>query len=148
LAVGGDVDGAAVILSSSSGMDWTPRNAGTQGALSAITYGNGLFVALADAGTILTSADSVNWAERQSGTDLYLASVTYGNNRFVAVGGSFLGRRLRSSSSADGVNWSETNSGTQVSLHGLVYGNGQFVAIGEACADNVCEGTVVAPLTA
>lgn len=127
VAVGGDMDGHPVILTSSSGTDWTARKPATPGALSAITHGNGLFVALGNPGTILTSVDGVNWTERQSGTKHNLASVTYGNHRFVAVGGS--GTIVTSADA--GTTWIRRGLGTTNFFRGIIaYGGGQFAAIG------------------
>jgi hypothetical protein len=67
-------------------VNWTRRTSGTYYSLNAVTYGNGLFVAVGNGGTILTSPDGVNWTRRTSGTSDWLSGVTYGNGTFVAVG--------------------------------------------------------------
>ena len=54
--------------------------------LTAVTYGNGLFVAVGDRNAILTSPDGVTWTQRASGTVGFLRGVTYGNGTFAAVG--------------------------------------------------------------
>ena len=54
----------------------------------AITYANGIFVAVGYNGAILTSPDGVTWTPRISGTTDSLYGVTYGNGTFVAVGDS------------------------------------------------------------
>jgi hypothetical protein len=53
-----------------------------------VTYGNNLFVAVADTGTgnrVMTSPDGINWTIRTSAADNNWFSVTYGNGIFVAV---------------------------------------------------------------
>src|SRR6266511_2228649 len=56
--------------------------------LSAVTYGNGQFVAVGQNGVILTSADRVNWVQHFPPSEEWLHAITYGNGQFVAVGGS------------------------------------------------------------
>jgi phospholipase/lecithinase/hemolysin len=93
--------------------------------LSAITYGNGQFVAVGDLGTIVTSADGLTWAERHSGTTNGLTTIAYGNGRFVAAGAGVI------VTSADGVNWIVRpflGNGGLFNTSAIVYGNGQFVA--------------------
>jgi hypothetical protein len=68
------------------GITWTARNSGMGTSLHAVTYGNGLFVAVGDGGTTLTSEDGITWTPRTSGTSNDLYGVTYGNGLFVAVG--------------------------------------------------------------
>src|SRR5512136_2127248 len=75
-------------LSSADSLDnWHPRNPSPQGnSLAAVTYANGIFVAVGDYGTILTSPAGAAWTRRSSGTTDRLNAVTYGNSIFV-VGG-------------------------------------------------------------
>ena len=82
---------------------WTWRNPlPTGNNLSAVTYGNGHFVAVGN-GDTLTSADGLSWVGQQPGIGAFGAGIVYGNGKFVAVGmyGSI-------STSADGVNWVQT----------------------------------------
>jgi len=106
-----------------AGTTWTSRNLGN--LLQAVTYGNGLFVAVGYNGAILTSRDGVNWTWRTSGTREDLQAVTYGNSTFVAVGmhGTIL-------TSRDGVTWTQRTLGADDWLNGVTYGNGLFVAVG------------------
>ena len=70
--------------------NWHWRNPLPQGnTLNGVTYGNGIFVAVGDAGTILTSADGITWTSGTSGTNSNLYGVAYGNEQFVAVGGRY-----------------------------------------------------------
>jgi hypothetical protein len=106
-----------------AGTTWTLRN--LDNPLYAVTYGNGLFVAVGDRGAILTSPDGVNWTRQTSGTSDWLKGVAYGNGLFVAVGG-----RGAILTSPDGVTWTAQTSGTGNSLSGVAYGDGTFVAVG------------------
>jgi hypothetical protein len=50
---------------------------GTKKHLRGITYGNGKFVMVGNAGTILTSPDSKSWTKRESGTSQHLRRVLF-----------------------------------------------------------------------
>ncbi len=49
------VGGGGTILTSPDGVTWTRRASGTTQHLHAVTYGNGLFVAVGSWGTVLLS---------------------------------------------------------------------------------------------
>jgi hypothetical protein len=100
---------------------WTERSFD----LSAVAYGNGLFVAVGGNGRIQTSPDGVSWKIQTSGTAENLRGIAFGNGLFVAVGlnGTIL-------SSGDGITWIAQNSGISQSLSAVTYGNGLFVAVG------------------
>jgi hypothetical protein len=74
--------------------NWTPRASATEAnTWNSVTYGNGLFVAVAYGGTnrVMTSPDGITWTPRTTtGTNdtNWWALVTYGNGLFVAVAGS------------------------------------------------------------
>ena len=93
--------------------------------LAAVTYGNGIFVAVGGAGTILTSPDGVTWTQRVSGDYTLLNAVTHGNGTFIAVGenGTIL-------TSQDGVTWTKISSEIESSIRGVSFGNNIFVAVG------------------
>ena len=72
---------------------WTSRSSAADNDWYSVTYGNGLFVAVAGSGTgnrVMTSPDGITWSSRTSAADNSWTSVTYGNGLFVAVswGGS------------------------------------------------------------
>jgi len=66
------------VPSANDGQDWQ-----------SITYGNGLFVAVASSGTgndrVMTSPDGITWTARTSANTNIWLGVTYGNGIFVAV---------------------------------------------------------------
>jgi hypothetical protein len=107
----------------------------TSNNLRSVTYGNGLYVAVGDAGTILTSPDGLNWTSQASGITTRLWSVAYGNNLYVTVGdsGGGSGRIL---TSANGISWTNRVSGTSNNLISLTYGNGLYLAGGEGQTGN------------
>src|SRR5438876_6496522 len=105
--------------------NWHWRNpAPTANRLSAVAYGNGLFVAVGDFGTIETSSDGVTWTFRHAEAAT-LNGVAFGNDRFVAVGSDGL-----ILNSQDGINWANGISLSSSWLIGVAYGNGAFVAAG------------------
>ena len=103
-------------------------NFGTS-AISSVAYGNGVWVAVGDAGRLRTSTDNaVTWNTQTSnfGTSI-IVSVAYSNGVWVA-GGS--GGPLRTSTN-DAVTWNTrtTNFGTST-IFSVAYGNGVWVAGG------------------
>ena len=73
---------------------------------SAVTFGNGIFVAVAsDAAVAATSLDGRNWTQRTMPVAAEWTSVTYGNGLFVAVGGGSGGPTDEVARSVDGINW-------------------------------------------
>ncbi len=98
---------------------------------SSITYGNGLYVAVANSGTgnrVMTSPDGINWTSRTSASDNNWSSVTYGNGVFVAVadGGPVTANLVMTS--PDGINWT-SRSASSNAWKSVTYGNGLFVAV-------------------
>lgn len=122
--------------------NWTLRNPGpTPNNLRAVTFGNGLGVAVGTVGTIVTSADSGDsWTARDSGItnlNINLAGVAYGNGRFVAAPepGSFQNLVTSTNSSswvltpvAFSNNWFFT---------AIAYGGSSFVLVGYSGTTNV-----------
>ena len=99
----------------------------TVNTLYGVTYYNGLFVAVGEAGTVVNSPDGENWGTRISGTPNWLNGITYGNNKFVSVGG--FGTILTSSL---GTTWhTEISPDSTLHLYGIAYnGTNTFVAVG------------------
>jgi photosystem II stability/assembly factor-like uncharacterized protein len=78
---------APPILTSLDGVTWANQTAAANHELSAITYGNGMFVAVGSQGGVQTSPDGTNWTARSSGDSGHqFYGVAYGNGTFVAVG--------------------------------------------------------------
>ena len=65
----------------------TARSAAEANWWDSVTYGNGLFVAVAYSGTnrVMTSPDGITWTARSAAEANTWFSVTYGNGLFVAV---------------------------------------------------------------
>ena len=119
-------------LSSSTviGVNWTSRVSAADNDWSSITYGNGLFVAVASSGTdnrVMTSPDGITWTAQDSVVDNDWSSVTYGNGLFVAVATTGSGNRVMTSS--DGITWTSRTSAVDNDWQSVTYGNGLFVAV-------------------
>jgi hypothetical protein len=116
-------------FSSSDGITWTKGAlrlfTGLNSSVPSLTYCNGFFFILGDAGTILTSPNGTTWTKQNSNTVSILRSVTYGDGQFVVVGTTIL-------TSRDGRAWEEISNGDEQNfglLNSVAYGNGQFVAV-------------------
>ena len=114
----------------SAGINWTSRTSAADNNWNGITYGNGLFVAVADTGTgnrVMTSPDGINWTSRTSAADNNWNGITYGNGLFVAVTNTGTGNRVMTS--PDGINWTIRTSAADNQWRAVTYGNGLFVAV-------------------
>jgi hypothetical protein len=123
------------IYTSVNGSVWTERPLSFGTFLRAMTYGNGLFVAVGgsyfdEPGVIVTSRDGVTWTRRNRSNEKNLYGVTFGNGLFVAVGDAGI-----ICTSAEGLAWKRQRSGISARLLAAVAsGNGIFVAGGESGA--------------
>jgi site-specific recombinase XerD len=121
----------------SAGTSWTSRTNAVNNAWRSVTYGNGLFVAVADSGAgnrVMTSPDGINWTIRTSVPNSGWHSVTYGNGLFVAVDLNEAGNIVMTS--PDGINWTTRTSAANNSWTSVTYGNGLFVAVARSGAGN------------
>jgi len=120
-----------------AGINWTLRTSAADNGWYGVTYGNGLFVALAITGTgnrVMTSPDGITWTLRTSAADNNWVSVTYGNGLFVAVAVSGTGNRVMTS--PDGITWTLRTSAADNNWRSVTYGNGLFVAVANSGTGN------------
>ncbi len=114
-----------------AGITWTSQNAAAANVWTSVTYGNGLFVAVASSGTgnrVMTSPDGITWTIRTSVPNNFWNSVTYGNGLFVAVASTGIGNRVMTS--PDGITWtSRTSYSADNFWKSVTYGNDLFVAV-------------------
>ena len=81
---------------------WTSRTSAADNNWRGVTYGNGLFVAVAINGSgnrVMTSPDGITWTIRTSAANNNWSGVTYGNGLFVAVATTGSGNRVMTSGS-------------------------------------------------
>ena len=121
-----------------SGVVWTSRQSAANSPWTSVTYGNGIFVAVAcgvndtfcnntSGSRVMTSPDGINWTSRTSAANNEWWDVTYGNGLFVAV--SSTGSNNRVMTSNDGITWVSRTSAADNSWRAVTYGNGLFVAV-------------------
>ena len=121
------------------GVNWTQRASAADNSWRGITYGNGLFVAVAFSGTgnrVMTSSDGITWTSSTSVPDNNWRSVTYGNGLFVAVSNS-TGTSNQVMTSSDGITWTAQTSAADNQWFGVTYGNGLFVAVASTGTNRV-----------
>lgn len=115
---------------SQTGTLWTARSAANGNNWRSVTFGNGVFVAVATTGTgnrVMTSTDGVNWISRTSAADNNWFSVTFGNGLFVAVATNGTNRVM---TSPDGITWTARISADELAAwNSVTYGNGLYVAV-------------------
>ena len=115
---------------------WTAVADSTFGtsSISAIAYGNGMYVAVGTVGKMATSTDGITWTAVTTtlfdniigGTTVksVIYAIAYGNGKFVA-GGQF----GKMAVSIDGTTWTAVTDST-FTIYSIVYDNGKFVAGG------------------
>ena len=125
-----------IIITSILVSEWTIRTTPNL-AFRSVTYGNGLFVAVAASGTgnrAMTSPDGITWTSRTTPESNNWSSVTYGNGLFVAVTTSGTDRVM---TSPDGITWTSRTTPVVNGWNDITYGNGLFVAVASSGTDRV-----------
>lgn len=123
--IGGPV-GSAAVLTSTNGYTWQASLTDLENQLSAVAYGNGLWVVCGDDGGIFTSTDGVNWTNHSlPPTSHDLHELVYGNGRFVAFGFSDLMYH-----STNGVDWVSADTPLVSQVASARFINGRFIGVG------------------
>lgn len=125
------------IMTSLDGVVWTqpPIQDATSYEYSSITYGNGIFVALAGVETndgVAISLDGIDWTMYPSVSKpgSVWRSITYGNGLFVAVASSLYNDGVNYvMTSSDGITWTLRQGADFGHWVSVTYGNGLFVAV-------------------
>ena len=104
--------GSGQVFTSPDGFVWTSRTAASNDTWSAITFGNGLFVAVASSysggGGIMTSPDGITWTLRSGVGPGGFTGVTFGFGTFVASKTGSPGTMVIS---YDGITWFDQTTG-------------------------------------
>jgi hypothetical protein len=111
VAVGLASNGAVTIARSTDGLAWTSNtNATLNTTWNGVTFGNGRFVAVGDAGKTISSTDGVTWSSGTEPSFTNLQGVAYAGfaSKFVAIGNS--GRIFNST---DGLTWTPASHPNQ-----------------------------------
>lgn len=111
------------------GETWMAASAAENNIWRSVTYGNGRFVAVSQAGTnqVMYSEDGETWTPLAAAEDNIWGSVTYGNGRFVAVASNGTNRVMYSDDS--GETWTPSAAAEDNIWVSVTYGNGRFVAV-------------------
>lgn len=152
---GGDtivVDPGLRVATSFDGLTWTQQLAAARYAWSSVTYGAGLFVAVANGNgnstQVMTSPDGVTWTLRSTPAALanhVWRSVVFGNDRFVAVASGGTGTLNRAMYSLDGITWTAaTTPADPAGCVSVTYGNGLFVAVANTSSSGI-KGAMSSP---
>jgi hypothetical protein len=106
---------------SSNGTSWTAGTLPTSANWSAITFGNGKFVAVAkDSNIAAYSTDGINWTSSTISRSSDWVEITYGDGKYVVVGST----SQRIATSTDGISWSDGYFNTSGNVYGIIYGLG------------------------
>jgi hypothetical protein len=136
----GTVSDAATLIPApsiaSGAVNWVTRTTASDTWWRSVTYGNGIFVAVAQAregSRIMTSPDGITWTARTAPVTNAWQSVTYGNGTFVAVSADGASRII---SSPDGITWTAHTAPVNNQWWSVTYGNGLFVAVANSGTGN------------
>lgn len=151
VAVGrNDIAHSGAIVTSADGITWTSRTSGNDETMRGVIYGNGIFVAVSNAGRIYTSDDGINWISRSSGTSADLYEVTYGNGTFLTFGSKAVPYGVSYVvilASADGITWTktncndlETNCENVPGVSRVTFGKGMFLGIDSSGVSTSTDG--------
>ena len=123
--------GTASYALSEIGVVWTGSIAAEANTWRGLTYGNGLFVAVATDGVnrVMTSPDGRNWTGSAASEANSWMGVTYGGGQFVAVAPDGVNQVM---TSPDGRNWTARATPSANSWGSVTYGNGLYVAVAYA----------------
>lgn len=114
---------------------WVSETAAAANQWTAVTFGAGLYVAVANSGSgnrVQTSSDGVTWFIQSSAANNAWVDVCYGFGLFVAVAGATgSGSGNRIMTSPDGVVWTIGSGIPDKDWTSIAYGNGVFVAVAD-----------------
>jgi len=117
-----------IFLLSTDGITWARQtNQFSTSSFSAISFGNGLFLATGD-NALITSPDGTNWTSHTTGLNAYINKILYTNGLFVAA--CAYGKIL---TSGDGLGWISRYTGVSQNLNGITFAQGLFVSVGDSC---------------
>ena len=116
---------------------WTAELAGADSEWNAVTYGDGVYVAVADVAAtglqhVMTSTDAISWTARNASVASTWNAVAYGNGVYAAVSNAGLVM-----SSPDAINWTTRTASSASPWTSMTYGAGIFLAVATAGASSV-----------
>lgn len=136
--------GSGIVFTSPDGFVWTSRTAASNDTWSAITYGDGLFVAVASSYSggngIMTSPDGITWTLQSGVGSGGYTGVTYGFGTYVA---SKTGSPGTIVISYDGITWFDQTTG--FSSLTVFFANGIFTTGKHYSYDGLTWSAATAP---
>ena len=136
--------GSGIVFTSPDGFIWTSRTAASNDTWSAITFGNGLFVAVASSYTggngIMTSPDGITWTLRSGVASGGYTGVTFGFGTYVASKTGSPGTMVVS---YDGITWFDQTTG--FSSLTVFFANGIFTTGKRYSYDGLTWATATSP---
>jgi hypothetical protein len=144
VVVGSGSSAQGLVLTSPDGVTWTSQSAAVALTWNAVTWGNGLFVAVGGVSTaatnlVMTSSDGSTWTSRTSPASITISwrAVTWGNpsgsGLFVAVGSGSSQNNNLIMTSPDGTTWTLLTSPSHSTWYSVAWGGSSsqlFVAVG------------------
>jgi hypothetical protein len=118
-----------VATSTNGGVTWVSRTM-PNSLYYAVTYANGLFVAIGGTNNCATSPDGITWTARTIPTTGGLwQAIIYARGTFIALssGGSAV-----AATSPDGITWTQQAMPLSSSWYSIAYGNNIFVAVSDS----------------
>lgn len=115
------------VVTSTDGIDWTPRATPSRNHLYGIAWSGQLAVAVGEKGTILSSADGNDWTSRGPGPDVDLREVLWNGKQFLAVG---VGDSIFTS--LDGAQWALRTRGLGGTLNSVVWTGTYYLGMGHS----------------
>lgn len=106
---------------------WRNTQSNTIEDLRGVTYGNGVYVAIGEAGTVRSSTDAITWDSRTLPQTNSQVGIIYDdvNGLFISVGSG-----PTVFTSTDAFTWTSRSGGTAGALWSIAYSNGIYVATG------------------
>ena len=114
------------LTTSADGKTWTVR-ASLSGAIVALSYGQGTYLAVGSSGQVYTSPNASTWTTRHTGVTEYLNAVASSPSLHIAAGSN--GCIV---TSRNGVTWTAQASGVTTGMLGACWGNNRFVVVGDS----------------
>lgn len=117
---------AADVAYSGNGLTWNKASLPATGYWVGIAYGNGLYVAISQAGQVAYSSDCINWtAATLPNTSVTWGNIAFGNGVFVAIAPA---SPSVIAYSTDGANWTVATGTSNLKLGGCIaFVNGRFM---------------------
>lgn len=133
--------GSSRVMTSTDGLIWSPISTSQKSnipyAWKAITFGNGMFVAVSSEGyepKIMTSVNGRDWIIYNSPILTRLQSICYGNGMFMGLGG--IADNYGGFYSTNGENWQQIPISNGIVLWSdMIYGKDKFVAVSNYTID-------------